>query len=601
MTVPVLSPLAISAPDPDSGETAITSQLRAILPAAAAGTFLRLWNLRDQVLVGDEVHAVRAALGGDLATVLTTYQDADPCLPLAGLYRLMIEVGIPVSEMALRLPVLLTGILTLGILPLILGRLVPRARAAFAWLLALSPTLILYSRIVRPYAPIVLWSGMAAGCFWIFWKAWQAEGKTSSAAARSRWAVAGFLICATLAVWFHLGTAPLVTALFGYALLDLALARPAAWRRPLRNLVFTGFALAVVMALPLLPAAASLGQLATSKRVTQDVPATTYAAVGRLVAGTNIPIVASLFWIAALVGLVRLFREAPRVALFSVTLVIGQLVGLRLLSPIALNIPIAFHRYLLPVLPFVLLWAAVAISPPWRQRRRLDASHSPTAVGFRHFAKLGSRRITLLLPASLLAGLTLCGPFTNRNTWRTSFLHDAPYVDFSQPPRRPHAEIVARNAWLAQQPGSRAVIEAIWPPNRYGSYVFDLAQQVHARPVIVVAPGLAGHSAVSFRNFVAPKRSALLATDAQFLVLRGDVRSAPSPPGAARHGNPGSLPRQLRRWLGRPTWQEGDIQVWDLDVARARPPRGLTGPTRRARSARARTKKMLQVGPTHHP
>ena len=143
-------------------------------------------------------------------------------------------------------------------------------------------------------------------------------------------------------------------------------------------------------------------------------------------------------------------------------------------------------------------------------------------------------------------------------------------MDFSRPPPRPNtsrwppAEILAPADWLRQQPGNRSIIEATWPPNRYGSRIFALAQQVHGRRVIVVAPGLAGQPTVSFRNFVASAPNPLLASDAQFLILRGAAgRSAP---------DASALPKQLRRHWGKPTWRGGDVQVWDLDAVRSRLP-----------------------------
>lgn len=532
-----------------SGPWALTGELRAILPAVAVGAALRCWNLRDQVLVGDELHTVRSALGSDLATVLTTYRESDPCLPLTALYRLMIEAAIPLSELALRLPVLLTGVLALVLLPLLLGRLAPRARVAFAWLLALSPALILYSRIVRPYAPIVLWSGLAASCFWIWWSA-SREGRAASAT-RQRGALAGFLVFAALAVWFHLGTAPFVASLFVFALVDILLAPPPARLGLLRNLLGAALALAAILAAILLPAADSLEEVVASKRVSQAIPLSTYLAVARIQAGTWFAAAAALFWAIALLGWGRLLRSAPRAAWFTAALVCGQLIGIRLLSPLALAAPIVFHRYLLPALPLVLLWFAVAISPPWLQRGGRVAGSTPADT---------SPRRQALLRASCLAGLVLAGPFTNPHARRTSFLHTDAYVDFSQPPPRADGEVAIRNRRLAEQPENGAVIAATWPASRDASRSFELAQQVHGRRVMVVAPGLAGQPAVAFRNFVAPDPQSLLASGAQFLTLHRD---------AAVEADTQSWPSELRRQFGPPAWREDSLQVWNLDTIRA--------------------------------
>jgi hypothetical protein len=157
------------------------------------------------------------------------------------------------------------------------------------------------------------------------------------------------------------------------------------------------------------------------------------------------------------------------------------------------------------------------------------------------------------------SGLALSGPFTDRETWRSSFLHDVPYVDFSQPPPRPDAALHAAAARLTQVPGHRPITEATWPTTRYGGRRFALAQPVHGRRVIVVAPGLAGHRRVAFRSFVGPDPRALLATDARFLVVHGPAVASSD-----------EWPRRLHRELGPPAWRDGDVQAWDLDAARKR-------------------------------
>ena len=50
---------------------------------------LRLWNLPDQILGGDETHAIRAALSFPLSKILVTYQVTDNCIPLTAVYKLL--------------------------------------------------------------------------------------------------------------------------------------------------------------------------------------------------------------------------------------------------------------------------------------------------------------------------------------------------------------------------------------------------------------------------------------------------------------------------------------------------------------------------------
>jgi predicted membrane-bound mannosyltransferase len=130
------------------------------------GAALRLWNLRGQILGGDETHAIRAALNFTLPKILVTYQVTDNCIPLTALYKLFLLAGMPLTETLLRLPVLLCGLAALLALPAAFaGRLDRGTVLVYRWLLAISPALVLYSRIARSYMPMVLLSFGAVMAF----------------------------------------------------------------------------------------------------------------------------------------------------------------------------------------------------------------------------------------------------------------------------------------------------------------------------------------------------------------------------------------------------------------------------------------------------
>ena len=61
--------------------------------AFAAGAALRLYRLAPQVLVGDEIHIVRAVAARPFPEILATYGVTDVCLPLAGLARWLSDRG----------------------------------------------------------------------------------------------------------------------------------------------------------------------------------------------------------------------------------------------------------------------------------------------------------------------------------------------------------------------------------------------------------------------------------------------------------------------------------------------------------------------------
>src|SRR5262249_53321610 len=137
-----------------------------------------------QVLGGDETHALRAAVSRSLAGILVTYQESDNCIPLTALYKLWGMAGGGLSETVLRPPALLCGLAALWWSPEAFGRgaeggesLPVRVVELQRWLMALSPALVLYSRIARSYLPMVLFSFLAVAGFWRWWQ----EGRRKDA------------------------------------------------------------------------------------------------------------------------------------------------------------------------------------------------------------------------------------------------------------------------------------------------------------------------------------------------------------------------------------------------------------------------------------
>ena len=55
---------------------------------------------------GDELHAVRAALSMPISEILVTYLPSDHCIPLSAFYRALLDLGVRLDELHLRLPVL---------------------------------------------------------------------------------------------------------------------------------------------------------------------------------------------------------------------------------------------------------------------------------------------------------------------------------------------------------------------------------------------------------------------------------------------------------------------------------------------------------------
>jgi predicted membrane-bound mannosyltransferase len=222
--------------------------------AVAAGVLVRAWNLTGQVLADDELHLVNAVTRGGIREALTTYRPADTSLPLTGLFRALYVAEVPLTELTFRLPALLAG-LALLLLPLAFARrLSPATVAGFAVLVAIWPSLVLYSRIARSYAPMALCCCVAVVAFDGWWQN------------RRWWLAALYAGAAPLAAWLHPMAAPAALAPLAYGALVLAARRAAGWSR-WRELLALALATGIAFAAFLVPAWPSLRALLAAKRV----------------------------------------------------------------------------------------------------------------------------------------------------------------------------------------------------------------------------------------------------------------------------------------------------------------------------------------------
>lgn len=543
-----------------------------LLPPFAAGAALRLFHLAPQVLDGDEIHAVRAAVSMPLATILTTYQESDNCIPLTALFRLCLAAGVRLSELGFRSPSIVCGLLLLALLPLGILRRQPRltrlpqgVAVVFAWLLALSPLLVFYSRIARSYLPMTLCALAAAAAFAAWWRT-----------LRPTFAVA-YVLLGGLAVWLHLGAAPIVGAPFLFAAGDLAWGRKDERLRRLSSLAFLAGGIALALAAFLIPARESLWGMIAEKRQAQVIPRETIADVLTLQAGTASTALAILFWLAVLGGLAALLAYDRRLGLYTFTLGAVQLVGIRLLSPLGLANPLILDRYLLPVLPLLLLWVACALALPWRSPTR------STGWGTRGAVVQG------LLATVFLLFLAVCGPLADRTLWASSFMHQDDFLSFYAP--RP---VLAPEAvpWpyeeMAKAAGAGAVIEYPWS-SFAGLRTLYLYQEVHGRRVKVSGPQrLLFDPEIALTNVVPPGPEGFCSSGARFLAVHLRIAHEEDQivaPEEARLGEREMRP-DLRRTLndqaeamaqsltdlwGDPTWAAPSLRFWDLEVACQRP------------------------------
>ena len=457
---------------PPLAATARPLWLGATAALLAVGAYLRVDQIAAQVLIDDEWHAVHQVLQRSPAQMFREFGWADYSIPL-GILDWYASRWFGLSETLMRLPMLACGLATLVALPVFVAQRTSKATVAlFAALLAISPLLVIYSRMARPYA-ITLLLG------WIAHAAYQRYHTATGGA----WGMGViYALAAALAIWLHPIAAPFALAPLVWGLADLRHAR--ACPRATRFLRLAALALptgALVAALVLPPVFANPGSLTGKSGVDMPNVATL---VGALYAWLGTPSTGVVFVCVALAlygarEVARTFPEARTGALGVVLTAAAVMVARTMWS---FN-PITFARYLLPFVPLLLLAVATGST---RLAHRLAALPAGRP-GFVHSAAGGemppgvislSRRMLFVaaagVPLAALAATTPLAPMLRHPNLQT--LHFAYYFDF-RPERNPYVPLLdvipLSPFWTslaAHPPGSLRIAAA---PFYFESYNWD--------------------------------------------------------------------------------------------------------------------------------
>ena len=524
--------------------------------AVLLGAALRIARIDEQLLAGDELHALRAALEWPLPDILSTwtYHGADYGIPMAALLSLAMSAGIPISEVTVRSLPLLCGTLSIGVMPWLLrARLGDRAAVTFAFLLAVSPLLTIYARIARSYAPAVLLAFIAVVSFERWWSQ------------RSRPAAAAYCVCASLALWWNLATAPFVATPVAYALLRLALG-DRDLRMRWRELLGWSAAALLCALLPLLPALESLSVLREVHGGGQLPGLPTWLEVVRMHSGSGATVVTGVVVLGVARGAALTWHRDRAWLGYLAALTAGHAIGLAVLGPDQLDNPIVINRYLLVLLPFGLALCADGWTAPLpRVEPRLQA----VAV------------------AALLAAIVLTGPFSSREFGRTSFSTASTFAYFVRDGNQiAYEDMPAFYHSLAETDEVQPVIEYPW--SNLATHAFDAYQKHHGQPLYAVAPWKVLYDErLALRRMMAPSIRGYLNSPARWIIVHRDLqqeerRIATSDPNhwmrlderptiwePLRVAAPATI-RLLQRAFGPADYNDGVIQVWDLERLRAR-------------------------------
>ena len=325
-------------PDPTSGALRFYLVLLVIV---TIGAWLRLSQFTQQVLLDDEWHVIHQLLFKGPKELFLTLGHADFSIPLGLLYWLELKL-FGLSELGMRWPMMLAGLVTLVVFPLYVRRYFDRfTTLLFSCLLAISPMLLIYSRTARPYALTLLLSLLALAIFHRF-----------VVAERVSWGKAlAYMLCAVSSVWLHLISLPMVVAPFLVFGLPALIDRD--WGRVFR-IFYLGLSTLAALLLLVLPPILGHPEDLGAKLGVHNPDMQTFYGVLFVWLGTPSQVVVLIGVVLAGLGAGQLWRVFPLAASLLTGLGLTFVV-IFLSQPAWVNHPLTLARYLLPAIPLFLL------------------------------------------------------------------------------------------------------------------------------------------------------------------------------------------------------------------------------------------------------
>ncbi len=556
--------------------------------AFLTGFFLRLYLLADQAFIDDEWHGLYYVIGKSPAWLLTHFSiPGATCIPL-NLYAWALGATIGWSEFMLRLPSLVCGLLCVLVCPLLARKLIgDRRGVVLAFLLAISPVLIFYSRISRPYSAIAL-LGFAAILLAAHWM--------KSGGLRPAWL---FVIASVLAIYFHLFAvvtvaAPVLGALvFHVWQRRSGIGRGAMTGPSVRQWFLAALAVAGISGILVLPAMIhSLQTTFFTIALKGTFRWQSLPQVAQLISGTGQPVLTSLFWCAFVVGAIEQCRRNAWFGGMLVSLYPLHVLALLLSRPDSAQSAILLVRYCIPLVPVSLLLVACGI------QRTLETIAARVELRPASQVLIAAACVTALafsgpLPQTYVApnNFTSHGAYQHRYgriNWGQSFYSDFTPADFKLTTTIRADEVSPFYGLLAKESGSRPIVEY---PMLIGDHFNPLYyyQRFHHRPVIVgyttdmkLASGLApgniygntyidqvislidDPSRLKFRNMISmDDPAAMRARGVEYVILHKRFEAqlpevAPPPPDLDR------LWHEYQKISGTPVYEDAHIAVFSL-------------------------------------
>jgi hypothetical protein len=456
----------------------------ALALAFLAGLWLRWYLLVDQIFSDDEWHGLYYVIGKSPVWLLTHFSiPGATCSPL-NFYAWALGATLGWSELMLRLPSLVCGSLCVVVGPVLARRFIGTERAVLlGFLLAVSPLLIFYSRICRPYSAVALLTFAAI----LLAARWTRLGGLRPALS--------FIVAGVLAIYFHLFAVVAVAAPMLAAFVFKSWFRRPGVPRPqpagpsLWQWIGVSLVTAGVSAILVLPALIhSLHGTFFAIALAGTFRLQSLPKMAQLISGTGQPVFAAFFWIALVGGAIEQCRRNPWFGWMLVSLYPLHALALVLSRPDSAQSAIVLTRYCMALAPVSLLLAACGIQAMFEAiaaRARLRPALQKALA----LACVVALAIAGPLPQCYVApnNFTSHGAYQHSYgniDWRRSFYSDLTPADFTLTTTVRADEVAPFYQLLGTQPGSRPLVEY---PMLIGDHFNPLYyyQHFHRRPVIV--------------------------------------------------------------------------------------------------------------------
>jgi hypothetical protein len=456
--------------------------LTILTSAYIIGLFLRIYLLREQVLLDDEWHSMSFVIDKPLSWILTHFSipNGFTSTPL-NIHEWILLNSIGWSELWLRLPSLLLGLLCLFFGPVLAKSIIgKRSSVILSLLIAISPILVFYSRLSRPYSAVASLGFLSI----LFAARWMQSGKLREGI--------GFAVCGVLAVYWHIfaaiaiGTVAasmLITSIWGK--IHSTKTNSPSWQKISITLTIMGITGAILI----LPALVNSMQESMSVVAGQhSIHFSSLLRSASLFAGTANPVISTLFWILFITGIISLWQKNKWLTGTIIMCFPLQILALMLVRPHSCHVGIVLVRYSIILVPMALLLVAYGLQSILTAL--INNNSIKPVVGW---TIISAFIIILFLTGPLPRILTTPNNFTNHGV----FQHNYGQLDWSKsfdseftPPDLPIITIIRTEElsgfyrFLREHNNKRPIIEyPMMVGDHFNPHYFY--QWYHQHPVII--------------------------------------------------------------------------------------------------------------------